>query len=494
LTLAGVCEFVSRHALLLIIAVGGAIRFATLGSQGFWLDEHIQINTLSPPASELLATIMNSETQPPFYLVIGKLWQAVFGLGEVGLRSLSALAGTATIPLVYAAGRELGSRRAGLYAAALTATSPFMIWYSQEARPYALFAFLATLAFLFFVQALQGRGVRWLWGWAIVSILVLSTHYFGFLITGIEAVWLLWRLRGARVDVVLSIGAIGAASVPLVLLGLAQQHYTVWIEFLETGDRLAQVPQNLLVGLATPIDVLPPLVVGFVVAVALYAVVKSEPGSLRVAAVPAGVGLIGVAVTVIASIAGSDYLVTRNLIGFWAPLAITLGALLAAPSAKRVGAAAVAVMCVMGLSLAIWQASTPSAGRPDWEPLAAALGPAEAPRAIEYPSPFAVPLIHDLPNAYELVQGEAPTVEEIDVIEFRPVENHSIGPCWWQGVCGGDQVVGTPGGLFLPIPRDYELVDESQTELFTYSRYRGPALELPPAGTFENRVIVQTPP
>ena len=68
---------------------------------------------------------------------------------------------------------------------------------------------------------------------------------------------------------------------------------------------------------------------------------------------------------------------------------------------------------------------------------------------VEYSSPFAVPLIHDLPNSYELAEGEAPTVEEIVVVEFRPVTNYSIGPCWWQGVCGGQQVVGAPGGLFL---------------------------------------------
>src|SRR5687767_10491897 len=138
-SLAGVAELVSRHAVLLIVLGGAVIRFTTLDSQGFWIDEHVQIRTVSQPGSELLPTILDAETQPPLYLVIAKAWQAVFGLGEVGIRSLSAVAGIATIPVVYAAGRLLGSPRAGLIAAALTAASPFMIWYSQEARPYALF-------------------------------------------------------------------------------------------------------------------------------------------------------------------------------------------------------------------------------------------------------------------------------------------------------------------------------------------------------------------
>jgi uncharacterized membrane protein len=508
--LAGAREFASRHALLLIVAAGATIRFATLGSQGFWIDEHVQILTLRHPPSELLATIMNSETQPVLYLVVAKAWQSVFGLGEVGLRSLSALAGAATIPVVYAAGRASGSRRAGLFAAALTATSPFMIWYSQEARPYALFAFVASLSFLFFVQALQGRDVRWLWAWAIASVLTASAHYFGFLLIGVEAVWLLWSLRRSRIDVAMSITAIGAASVPLVLLGLSQQQFTGWIGFMPAGDRLFQVPQNLLAGLATPWEMLPPLVVALVFLSVVYLVATSKPGELNAAVVPAGVAAAGLSIVVSALIFGSDYLVTRNLIGFWPPLAVALGAVLAVPAAsaaRRIGTATLLIVCVTGVSLAVWQAVTPTASRPDWKPLVDAMGPAEVPRAIEYPYPFTIPLVHDLPNAHELVPGETATVEEIVVVEFRSVDNHSIGPCWWQGICGGEllgligsdlvtpeQSVHKPGVLFTPVPEDYELFGRGKTELFTFRRFRGPPIQLPDAGQFGALVLVQTPP
>jgi hypothetical protein len=280
-----------------------------------------------------------------------------------------------------------------------------------------------------------------------------------------------------------------------VLLGLAQEHWTGWIELLRPGDRLAQVPQNLIVGVSSPWEILPPIAVAIVLAVVLYVVATSAPEALRIAAVPAGVALAVGVITVIALIAGSDYLITRNLLGAWAPFALALGAVLAVPAARRVGAATVTLLCVVGVALAIWSATTPAAGRPDWGPLAAALGPAEGPRAIEYGSPFVAPLIHYLPDAYEPAEGEAPTVQELDLVEFRPVANYSIGPCWWQGVCGGRQVVGTPGELFSPVPRSFELVEEGQTSLFTYRRYRSPQpVQLPAAGSFGNRVIIQAPP
>ena len=464
LPLAGAREFASRHALLLIVAVGATIRFATLGSQGFWIDEYVQTLTLRHPPSELLPTVMNSETQPVLYLVVGKAWQAVFGLGEVGLRSLSALAGTATIPVVYWAGRALGSRRTGLFAAALTATSPFMIWYSQEARPYALFAFFSALSFLFFVQALQGRGMRWLWAWAIASVLAFSTHYFGFLLTGIEAVWLLWALRGSRQDVALSIGAIAVASVPLMLLGLTQQHFTSWIELVSRPDRLLQVPQHLIVGLSSPWPILGPLLVGTVLAVVLYVIVKSNGEALRAVAIPAGVAFAVAAVTLIAMAAGSDYLVTRNLIGIFAPFVIALGALLAAPAARQVGSAAVVLLCVTGASLAIWNAATPAASRPDWAPLAAALGPPEETRAITYSTAFVSPLILDLPDAYYLNPGETASVREIDLVDMRRVPGYNIGPCWWVATCGGVPLIGPPDAAYaFEVPRGWKLVEQGQT-------------------------------
>ena len=77
----------------------------------------------------------------------------------LGLRSLSALAGVATIPVAFLLGRELRGRRAGLIAAALVAVNPMLIWYSQEARAYALLVLFCALSLLYCVRALRvGEG------------------------------------------------------------------------------------------------------------------------------------------------------------------------------------------------------------------------------------------------------------------------------------------------------------------------------------------------
>ena len=132
---------------------------------------------------------------PPLYFILAWVWQKVFGNSEIALRSLSALLGTATMPVVYAAARELASRRAGLLAAALAATSPLLIWYSQEVRPIRFSSSSRRSRSCSSSTALTGRSLDGLWAWALASGLALATHYFAFTLIVPEAIWLLLRAR-----------------------------------------------------------------------------------------------------------------------------------------------------------------------------------------------------------------------------------------------------------------------------------------------------------
>ena len=143
----------------------------------------------------MLRQVKGSESNPPLYYVLAWAWAKAFGTGEIGLRSLSALFGAATVPVAYLVGRELASNRAGLIAAAIVAVNPMLIWYSQEARSYAVLVFFGALALLFFVRALHSWMGRDLALWALASALALCSHYFAVFAVAIEAVWLLVAMR-----------------------------------------------------------------------------------------------------------------------------------------------------------------------------------------------------------------------------------------------------------------------------------------------------------
>jgi len=211
----------ARSTLLAVLGLtllGAALRFPTLDRQSFWLDELVTVSLLDHGLGDVLREVPRSEATPFVYYVVAWAWGSLFGLGEVGIRTLSALAGTATIPVAYGAGAVLVSRRAGLVAAALVAVNPFLVWYSQEARSYALLALLGAGTVLAFGHALRGSG-RWLAGWAVISALAIATHYYALFLVGAEVVWLLVRVRPSRPVALASLipAATLVAHVPLLL-------------------------------------------------------------------------------------------------------------------------------------------------------------------------------------------------------------------------------------------------------------------------------------
>src|SRR3954468_22297828 len=189
-----------------LVALGAALRFATLGVQSYHHDEIVTASrVLRVGFGHAMDAVGFSESAPPLYYALAWIWTQITGTGPWGLRSLSALAGVATIPVAYLVGCELRGRRTGLVAAALVAVNPMLIWYSQEARAYALLTFFCALSLLYCVQALRvGEGVsgrgdgddkRNFVLWGVFSALALATHYFAVFPLAAELVLLL-RRRG----------------------------------------------------------------------------------------------------------------------------------------------------------------------------------------------------------------------------------------------------------------------------------------------------------
>src|ERR1700749_2176779 len=146
-------------SLLGLTAAGAAIRFAPLGVQSFHHDEVITVMRVIPGSfGHMLHEVKSSESNPPLYYVLAWGWARAFGRGEWGIRSLSALLGALTVALGYPIGRQLASRRVGFILAGLLAFNPMLIWYSQEARSYALLVFFGALSFLVFLRALDSGG------------------------------------------------------------------------------------------------------------------------------------------------------------------------------------------------------------------------------------------------------------------------------------------------------------------------------------------------
>jgi 4-amino-4-deoxy-L-arabinose transferase-like glycosyltransferase len=431
-------------AVLALTALAALLRCYRLGHQGYWFDEANTALLVSFSPGKMLDLIPQKESTPPLYYCVAWAWARVFGAHEVGLRSLSALAGVLLVPVAYGATAKLITRRAGLAVAALTACNPLLIWYSQEARSYALLALLSGLALLAFAYARAAPSPRLLAAWVLVCALALATHYYAVVAVAPQAAWLLAehrRVRAARVAVGV-VALCGVALIPLALSQNATDHDS-WIAHSPLGLRLAQIIPQFLIGTGAPARELLKLLAMALALIALALLIRSAGSGRRVprgALLSGGLALSGFVLSLAFAAAGSDALITRNIIALWLPAAIALAAGLSVPRPRLLGAALSVALCAIGATAAIGVAFDYNLQRPDWRPVARLLGTEPAAgvaggverRAIliqHYKT--LLPLSLYLPHLQGFLSGSE-RVQELDVISMTSPQQPL---CWWGAAC-----------------------------------------------------------
>ena len=445
-----------------LTVLAATLRFATLGAQAYHHDEIVTASrVLRDGFWHAMEAVGFSESAPPLYYALAWVWTQLTGTGEVGLRSVSALAGVATVPVAYLLGAELSSRRAGIVAAALVAVNPMLLWYSQEARSYALLVLLTAAAALYFVRALHDVPVeRGPYGplstgtstrrrdttlWGVFSALALATHYFAIFPIALEAAWLLWRRRReafAGLWIVLLAGlALGPLAIHQMSLGHAE-----WIGDRSLGHRVWEAGVTFVVGetgdiVSRPETVLPAVVpLLAVLAGLLLLALRADRGERRAG----GLMLALVAVTVAGPLAlalvapGKDYVLARNLLPALVPLLVAVAIGATARHARRSGMVVASVLVAYSLGFCVWVSLSPAWQRPDWDTVAARLGEPKAPRAIVLWTLGAASLRYYLSTGSFQAQsseGFAWSVHEVDFVSdgpVPPVPAGSLGPRFHQ--------------------------------------------------------------
>jgi mannosyltransferase len=358
------------------------LRFPTLGVQSFWGDEGYTVNLMQLDFLQMLKTVPETESTPPLYYILAWVWSRLFGNAEFGLRSLSALLGTATIPVFYEAGAALISKRAGLVVAACVAVNPLMIWYSQEARAYALFAFLSGLSFLFFVRAFDEGDRRALWWWALSSALALTTHYFAVFLVAAEALWLLIK-RGRRREVAVATGAVVAVGFSLLPLALHQRGKHFGFTEFPLQTRIAQIPEQFLVGYgiwSEPAGKVAATFAALIVFLAISLLLwRARSREKRRTLVAAFVASVGIGVPILLATLGLDYVLTLYFIGAILPCTLIVGGGLAT---SRLGLAAAGAYCVLAVAITAVVFTRHQFQRENLRGVAQALGPPVVDRAL----------------------------------------------------------------------------------------------------------------
>lgn len=248
-----------RRASWLAGAAHAVLASLNLHGQSLWLDEVMSYEAVRYDWAQLAGFFRRLPEQHPLYYLILRGWLTL-GESAIALRALSVLFGAlAVVAIVRLAERTAGAR-ASYLAAGLCVISPFVLYYSQEARPYTLLALLAALATLTWLQWQTQPTRSKLALYAIISVLGAYTHLFFIFLLGSHLIAQVvqdgWRTPRWRRLLTAQVG-IGICYLPWALLlvthasgpqswkGAANVVFGVPYTFLRFAVGYGLVPMNM---------------------------------------------------------------------------------------------------------------------------------------------------------------------------------------------------------------------------------------------------------
>lgn len=174
----------SNHKwILLILGLATFLRFYHIDFQSMWMDELYTMKVSNPAMSwlEFHKELIAREGFPHLYFLILKLFYWLFGFTSVAARSVSVLAGIASIYAIYLVGKVLHSKKAGLFSALLLTINSYHIYSSQDARPYTLYILFVCLSFYRLILFLKDTSWKNTLYYALFTGLLLNFNFFGLL-------------------------------------------------------------------------------------------------------------------------------------------------------------------------------------------------------------------------------------------------------------------------------------------------------------------------
>lgn len=171
---------------LLVLAL--VTRLLTIAKASIWHDEGFTMMLVNRNPLEIWVG-SGRDVHPPLYYELLHFWTSLFGRSEFAARSMSAVAGVATLYVCYLLVRRYFSRLSATIVLLILAVAPFLVRYSQEARMYGLLGLFLITGTYALLRALESKA-NWRW-WLFYAVMMaagLYTHYFTALV--VVAQWL----------------------------------------------------------------------------------------------------------------------------------------------------------------------------------------------------------------------------------------------------------------------------------------------------------------
>jgi uncharacterized membrane protein len=166
-----------------------------LFQQSIRLDEAQSVWLFSKSVKEMLR-LSSQDVNLPLYGLILHFWLQIFGTEIIWVRLPSLIFYWLTIIPLFNLAKESGGNDNALMTVALFSLSPFIVWYTSEARTYTLFTLISTINNLYFLRIIRSSASEGKLGFFLSTAAGLYTHYFFiFLLISQGAYFLILKLR-----------------------------------------------------------------------------------------------------------------------------------------------------------------------------------------------------------------------------------------------------------------------------------------------------------
>lgn len=185
----------SLFTLSIILIIAGS--FFYMSFQSIRLDEAQTIWMTTKPIPTLLR-FTSQDVHLPLYFILIYFWVKVFGTDIILVRIPSVVFYFATLIILYFLCRESTSKKASILTVVLFALSPFVLWYSLEARMYTMFSFFTSLNHLFFLRFFRSFAKNSKIPLLISMLLGIYTHYFFLFVISSQSFYIFAKLLTSK--------------------------------------------------------------------------------------------------------------------------------------------------------------------------------------------------------------------------------------------------------------------------------------------------------
>ncbi|HOY29126.1 MAG TPA: glycosyltransferase family 39 protein, partial [Flavobacteriales bacterium] len=230
-------ERTDRIVLAALLLLNLTLKCSWLGVNVLFNDEPFTAYWSQQPWSALWP-MLAAENNPPLYFLLIKEWSWVTPFEAAWLRVPAAVFSALVVWPMYLLAQRLSGRRSAILATLIFTFTNYHYGYAHEVRAYALFTLLTVTSLWLLVRAKDrtANGLRAMFGLSALNTLLVYTHFFGWLVVGLEILLVvtLPELRHLRRNFSLGVGITLLYFAPYLRLFLGRMGQSVeqgtWLE------------------------------------------------------------------------------------------------------------------------------------------------------------------------------------------------------------------------------------------------------------------------